>query len=228
MEALMKSHKTSVVLFVALMILIFAAVSTVSAGGGSGFMENYPAFEADKDQKGSKVYRKEGVSLKAYTKIMIDPIEVWYADDSKYKGISPDDLKIITDAFRAAIVEELEPAYPVVSKPGPDVMGLRLAITNVHAKKKKRGLLGYTPVGLVASTVKNLVAGKSIDLVNATIEAEMLDTQSNERLGALVDSGPHSPEDKKEKKTSWEEVEDVLKFYAKRFRARMDMEHGVK
>jgi hypothetical protein len=100
----MKSYKTSVVLIASFMILLFAAVSTVSAGGYSGFMENYPAFEADKDQKGSMIYKKSGVSLKAYTKIMIDPIEVWYADDSKYKGISPDDLKALADAFRAAIV----------------------------------------------------------------------------------------------------------------------------
>jgi hypothetical protein len=115
-----------------------------------------------------------------------------------------------------------------VSKPGACVLGLRLAITNVHAKKKKRGLLGYTPVGIVATAAKRSIKGQSIDLVNATIEAEMLDTESNERLGALVDSGPHSPEDKKEKKKSWEEVEAVLKFYAKRFRERMDAEHGIK
>ena len=54
----------------------------------------------------------------------------------------------------------------------------------------------------------------------------MLDAGSNERLGVLIDSGPHAPKDKKEKRTSWEEIEAILKFYAKRFRARMDAEHG--
>jgi hypothetical protein len=218
--------KTITVVIISLSFMLAGAGVAISGEKHSGFMGDYPAFESDKDQKGAMIYKKAGVSLKAYTKIMIDPIEIWYADDSKYKGISPDDLKTIADAFRAAIVEELEPTYPVVSKPGPDVMGLRLAITNVHAKKKKRGLLGYTPVGLVVTTTKNLVAGHTINLVNATIEVEMLDTQSNNRLGALIDSGPHSPKDKKKKKTSWEEIQDVLKFYAKRFRARMDMEHS--
>ncbi len=218
--------KTTAVSIIALAMLITSAGLAVGGDEYSGFIEDYPVFEADKDQKGAKIYRKPGTELKAYTKIMIDPIEIWIADDSKYKGINPDDLKALADTFRAVIVEELEPDYPVVSKPGAGVLGLRLAITNVHVKKKKRGLLGYTPIGIVATAAKRAIKGKAISLVNATIEVEMLDAVSNERLGVLIDSGPHSPKDKKEKLTSWEEIEAILKFYAKRFRARMDAEHG--
>jgi hypothetical protein len=218
--------KTITILLVSLSFLLASAGLAVSGEKYSGFIEDYPAFEADKDQKGAKIYRKSGTALKAYTKIMIDPIEIWIADDSKYKGVNPDDLKAVADAFRAAIVEELEPDYPVVSKPGAGVLGLRLAITNVHVKKKKRGLLGYTPIGIVATAAKKAIKGQPVSLVNATIEVEMLDAGSNERIGVLIDSGPHAPKDKKEKLTSWEEIEAVLKFYAKRFRARMDAEHG--
>ena len=99
-------------------------------------MENYPSFEPDKDREGALIYRKPGVSLKDYDKVMIDPIEIWYAPDCKYKGIKPDELKILADAFRRAIVEELEPDYPVVGKPGPGVLGIRMAITNVYVTKK--------------------------------------------------------------------------------------------
>jgi uncharacterized protein DUF3313 len=222
----MKNLKTITVLFISLSFLLASAGLAASGEKHSGFIENYPAFEADKDQKGAEIYRKPGTKLNEYTKIMIDPIEIWYADDSKYKGITPEAMKALSDAFRAAIVEALEPDYPVVSKPGAGVLGLRLAITNIYVKKKRRGLLGYTPVGIVAVAAKKAVMGQSISLVNATIEVEMLDAGSNERLGVLIDSGPHAPDDKKEKLTSWEEVEAVLQFYAKRFRTRMDAEHG--
>ena len=222
----MNNLKTATVLFISLSFLLASAGLAISGEKYSGFIENYPAFEADKDQKGAKIYRKPGTKLNAYTKILIDPIEIWYADDSKYKGISPEDMKALVDVFRAALVEALEPDYPVVSKPGAGVLGLRLAITNVHAKKKRRGLLGYTPIGIVVTAGKRAVMGRSISLVNATIEVEMLDAGSNERLAVLIDSGPHSPKDKKKKLTSWEEIEAVLKFYAKRFRTRMDAEHG--
>jgi hypothetical protein len=55
----------------------------------------------------------------------------------------------VTNNFRKALIKHLEPAYPVVDTNGQDVLELRLAITNVVAEKKKRGLLGYTPVGFV-------------------------------------------------------------------------------
>ena len=222
----MKAFKTLTISLMALSFLLASIGIAVSEDKHSGFMDDYPTFEADKDRKGAKIYKKPGVSLKNYTKITIAPIEIWIAPDSKYKGINPEDLKAVADTFRAAIVAELEPAYPVVSKPGPGVLGLRIAITDVFTKKKKRGLLGYTPIGFVAKGVKDLTVGPAVSLVDAMIEIEMLDSQTNERIGALIDRQSASKEKKKKKKTSWEEIESTLKFYAKRFRGRMDTEHG--
>ena len=197
----------------------------------SGFLENYPSFEADKDREGAMVYRKGGVDLKKYTKIMIDPVEIWIAPQTKYKGIKPDDLKVLADTFRQAIVNALEPTYPVVNKPGPDVLGIRIAITNVYITKKKRGLLGYTPVGIVVSTAVKAI-GDNMSLQEAVIEAELLDSQSNERLGSIMDQQSKTAKKKlgigatKKGKTSWDEIEQTLKFYADRFRGRMDKDHG--
>lgn len=220
----MKKTRT-VIILVLLCFLLTGPGQAISGESYSGFLEDYPAFEQDKDRPGALVYFQPGLDLKPYTKIIIDPIEIWYAPNSKYKGIKPDDLKALTDAFRMALINELEPDYPVVNKTGPGVLGIRLAITNVHVKKKKRGLLGYTPVGLVVTTGIAL-AGKNINLMDATIEAELLDSQTNERLGVLIDEQSASPEKKKKNKTSWEEIENTLKFYAKRFRERMDAERG--
>ncbi len=198
----------------------------------SGFMEYYPVFETDADRKGALVYRKAGVDLKKYTKVMIDPIEIWISPKSKYKGIKPDDLKVIADTFRKSIIDALEPTYPVVNKTGPDVLGIRIAITNVYITKKKRGLLGYTPIGFVVSTGIKAI-GDNMSLKEAVIEAELLDSQSNERLGALIDQQSKTAKKKssfsavKKGATSWEEIEMTLKFYAERFRGRMDKDHGM-
>ncbi|MBW1759792.1 MAG: DUF3313 domain-containing protein [Deltaproteobacteria bacterium] len=221
----MKTLKLLAAVTIMLGFLQVNAGPAISEEKYSGFLEDYPTFTADKDRPGALIYHKAGAELKKYTKIMLDPIEIWYAKDSKYKGISPDDLKTLADSFRQVIIAELEPDYPVVSKPGPDVLGLRLAITDVHVARKKRGLLGYTPVGLVVTTGMHL-AGMRISLQNASIEGEMLDSQSYERLGALIDRGAASPTEKEKKAASWEEVEKTLKFYAKRLRGRMDAEHG--
>jgi hypothetical protein len=112
----------------------------------SGFVDNYPDLKPDTRGGGGMLYIKPGVDIGKYNKIMIEPIEVWLADDSKYKGFSPDDLKELTDEFYRVLEANLEPDYPVVSQPGEGVLIVRLAITDVYAKKKKRGLLGYTPM----------------------------------------------------------------------------------
>jgi hypothetical protein len=227
----MSKLKTLAVLVVAASMMLTGVVLAKSDVMRSGFIENYPAFEADKDRKGAMVYRKAGVDLKKYTKIMIDPVEIWISPKSKYKGVKPDQLKILADAFYQVVVEELEPAYPVVSKPGPDVLGVRLAITNVYMTKKKRGLLGYTPIGFAVSTTMKAL-GDNTSLQEAVIEAELLDSQTNERLGVLIDQQSKTAKEKssfgavKKGKTSWDEIQETLKFYAKRFRGRMDKDHG--
>jgi Protein of unknown function (DUF3313) len=184
------------------------------------FFSGTPHFESDKEFPGALVYRKPDVKV-SYTKVLIDPIEIWVAEDSEYKGIDPDEVKVIADSLRQTIVKELEPEYPVVEEAGEGVLGIRLAITNVYIKTKKRGLLGYTPIGFVVTTIGNL-AGLRTELNKATIEAELLDGGTNEQLGALIDPlGSDSMEE-----ASWEELGKRLEAYAKRLRARLDERTG--
>ena len=122
----------------------------------------------------------------------------------------------IADAFRQILVDELEPAYPVVDKAGPQTLLVRLAITGVKLKKKKRGLMGYIPIGAVAGAVTG--AYRKVTLEDVSIEAEVLDASNEERLGVLVDSGIVASTEK----ATWEDVEMGLRFYAKRFRSRLN------
>jgi hypothetical protein len=223
----MNTLKTKLILLIALCMFMAGASWAGSEVKQSGFLESYPVFEADKDRKGALIYKKPGVALEKYTKIFLDPAEIWIAADSKYKGIKPDELKTLADTFRAALVSALEPAYPVVSNVGPDVLRIRLAITNVKMKKKKKSLLSFTPIGLAVTGIQ-AASGANIILSDATIEMELLDPQSNERLGVLIDRASDSvgKKGKKKKKTSWGDVEKTLKFYAERFRGSMDEIHA--
>ncbi len=203
-------------------VLFGGAAVAVNVVMYSGFLDHYPALKQDPDGGGGLIYRKAGVNLGNYDKIMIEPIEIWMADDSKYKGFSPDDLKEITDELYRNLIANLEPDYPVVSRPGKGVLVIRLAITDVYAKKKKRGLLGYTPIGALAGAATG--AYRKINLKDATIEAELLDAQSHDQLGVLIDKLSVSKGGGD--KTSWKEISKALNFYAKRFRARMDAAHS--
>lgn len=207
--------------------VLFALITSVYsvpsfAAPNSGFLDDYSGLKADPDRSGAMIYRKSGVSLGAYDKIAIAPIEIWYHPNTKYKGVSPDEMKVLADTFASIITNELEPEYPVVNSTGKGVLVVRLAITDLMMKKKKRGLLGYTPIGAGVTLLKD-AAGARIKLSDAMIEAELIDGESGEKLGMLVDDISKSVN--KNEKPSWESVEKALTFYAKRFRSRLDAEH---
>ena len=136
--------------------------------------------------------------------------------------------------MRAAMIEALEPAYPVVSKPGPGVLRLRLAITNVYLGKPKHKFGQYTPIGLVASGVKKAKgkSKKNYSLQNASVEAEMFDSQSGERLAVRIDTKPvkvseitkkkawgedDEEEEQKTAKMSWETELGLIDFKIKKY-----------
>ena len=187
----------------------------------SGFLDHYPDLKQDPDGSGGLIYEKAEIDHCSYDKIMIEPIEVWMADDSKYKGFSPDVLNAVTDELYRSLEVNLEPEYPVVGEPGEGVVVIRLAITDVYGMKKKRGLLGYLPIAAVAGAMSGKY--RRINLADATIEAEILDAQSLDRLGVLIDKLSVS---RKGGDMSWEEVIGALHFYAERFRADIDVNHS--
>lgn len=194
-----------------------AMVGPALAAGNSGFLDDYSRLAPDPDRAGALRYVAPGVDLAKYDKLLITPIEVLYAPDSKHKNISPDELKTITDRLYAALIAALEPAIPVVSQPGPGVLAVRLAITGVRLENKKRSLLGYTPIGFAATTLAN-AAGLRVTLKGAALEAELLDAQTGETLGQLVDEGAATTAGGDG--TSWEQLDATMTFYAQRFRSR--------
>ena len=173
----------------------------------------------------ANVYRyiAPGKDLKAFDRVMFEPIEVWLHDDSPYKGVDADELKAFSDRFLEVMIEELEPRYPVVSRPGQGVAVARIAVSGIKLKKKKRGLLGYTPVGF-AVTSAMAAAGRRMSLVDATIEGEVLDGVNDERIGVLVDFS--FKQGKGNDKATWSDLEARMRLYGKRFREQLDRAHG--
>ncbi len=188
----------------------------------SGFLDRYPDLKPDPDGSGGLVYEKAGIDHCSYDKIMIEPIEVWMAEDSKYKGFSPKVLNAVTDELYRSLEINLEPEYPVVGEPGEGVVVIRLAITDVYGMKKKRGFVGYLPIAAVAGAMSGKY--RRINLADATIEVEILDAQSMDQLGVLIDKLSVSKWD--DDMPSWEDVIQALHSYANRFRSEIDENHG--
>lgn len=211
-------------------VIIICFALTVATGCAtkpvkhSGFLINYPEFKSGPKGGADFVYMKEGVDFKKYNKIMMNHVVLYFEDDAESQGIHPEELAEMSNAFHKAIVDNLQGAYPLVAEPGPDVMRLRFAITDVVASKPGMGAVATVmPVGLALSAVKKGVTGKHTGVGEASIEVEILDSMTNERIGAAIDTRPGG---KMEGFSKWGAVEGAFEFWAKRLRTWLDEIHG--
>ena len=197
--------------------------------GYSGFLMNYPMFEPGPEGGVNLVYFKDGVDFKKYNKIMMDHVVFYLSDEAKDKGIEADTLKELSDVFHGAVIEALKDAYPIVDKPGADVMRIRLAITElVPADVGKSLVTTVMPFGTghAVKAVKYAATGSYSFVGEAAMEVEALDSLTNERLAAAIDKrGKVKTIKITEGMTKWGETKDVIKFWAQRLRIWIDETH---
>ena len=219
-------------------LLLFGSVFLAAAGEeawkGSGFLKDYSGFQESKRDKSVRVYFKPGTTvkdLKNYGKLTLDPIQVWVHPDAEYKGLDPNELKKLTDYLHDAIVKAMQPDYPIVDNPGDGVLRLRIAITGVVPMDPKHSALSYLPIALVfrgAKAATHAAGGKEEVELEASIEGEFIDTQTNDRMIAFSDKHRGETVTVEEGTTEfeWEYTKKALDFWAKTLRERFDEAHG--
>jgi hypothetical protein len=155
----------------------------------SGFIENYPTFQPGPESGIKHVYFKEGVDFGSYNKVMLDHVVFYFSEDSKYKGIKADVLKDLSDEFHKAFIKALKPYFRIVDKPGHDVMRIRTAVTDIVPNKPAlSAATTVVPTALAFSFVKKATTGSHTGVRQASMEAEVLDSLTNERIGAVIDT----------------------------------------
>jgi hypothetical protein len=189
----------------------------------SDFLSDYSKLQKSSDEYMDYKFLAPGAPDKMtnYTAVMIDQPEIFIASNSKYKGMKPDDMKALADAFRSSMAQAFAGTYMVVDQAGPNVLYLRFAISNLQLKKHKRGLLGYTPIGFVAGAAKSAMTSditKKIDLKGLTMEMEVLGSNGKEQLAAVVETRSG----KKDEPASWDELEALIDVYSQRVVCNLD------
>jgi hypothetical protein len=204
-------------------ILLLCATELVA--DDSGFLSDYSQL---KPIEGTdiRLYTAPNAytDFKKYTAVMIDQPELVIASNSKYRGIKPDDAKLVADTMRKALSDAVTKngRVKVVDKPGPGVLYVRLAASNVHLKKKSRGVLGYTPAGFVVGSAVS--AGQEMEqkiiLQDMTLELEIMDSQTETVMASVVDIIEAGKKAKASE--SWLNEHTVMAYWATRFNCRLE------
>jgi hypothetical protein len=174
----------------------------------SGFLVDYSQLKPGPKGGVAKVYRKEGVDYKKYSKILMDHVVFYFKDDAEEKGIDPLEMAELSHKFHKEVKAALQGSYPLVEEPGPDVMRVRVAITDLELPKR---------------SLKSIMTGKGPGVGEINMEFEFLDSETNERIVAGVDRRTGTMIQNLRR---FGTAEDAFTFWAQRLRQRMDEAHG--
>ncbi|MBX3705318.1 MAG: DUF3313 family protein [Pseudomonadales bacterium] len=187
------------------MIAVSLLCLSASVSAAEHFLEadEIARLEPAPNVPGTSRYITPGVNPAAFDRLLVGSVTFYFDEDSKAKDMDADESKQISDAMKAALASAAAGNAQVVSEPGPSTALVNVAITEINMQNKKRGLLGYTPVGLVVTTAANL-SGMRMQLKDARIEGEFVDSVSGERIAVFRVDQIGDWDDKKG--LSWEDL----------------------
>jgi len=207
-----------------------ASCASTSVGSkSSSFLGDYAA-NLQPGPEGGAMERwvKPGVDGSKYNKFILEHVVFFFADDSQYKGIDSSELHQLAEDFDLAIINALKDRYPIVTEAGPDVVRLRIAITDFKQNKPALGVLSTiamaTPVGLGVSLVKKGTTDSWTGSGTTSAEFLVFDSMTNQVIAAARDNRGAGFS---ERYTKWGAAEEAFAFWAERIRGFMDRVHGI-
>ena len=216
----MKLHTLTPLLLTAVLAAFFAGcASSTNNAQQSGFLGNYSDLREGGKDEARYIYIDRKANFTKYTKAKIAPVTLWSVGDSELDDIDPAELQKLADYLHTSIYNALKKDYEIVETNGPDVMLVRVALT--EATGAKRGLNTVStiiPIGLVVSAGKKLATGSHAFVGKASIEVELLDSSNGTRLGAAVDERAGA----KGVEAKWTQVEKAFDFWSEKMRDRLE------
>ncbi len=208
-------------------VLLTACAHSEQAGGfgkaePSGFLKDYSKLHAAADETEATLvyYIPDRTKFKSYTKIWLDPVQVWRGEKSDAKDLDPEDTKHVSEYLWSRVDEELRKDYPMTRAAGPGVMRIRIAVTEaVKGVPVLDNLTAAYPTTLLMSKVKKAIGGTESLVGKASVEVEVTDSQTGELLAAAVDrrgGGKYAWK----ALNRWEDFEQASDYWAKKFRWR--------
>ena len=197
--------KQTMVVSVLLMLLCGCATKVQK----SGFLSDYSKLQVESE---TKMRYSNAAKLKTYKSFIIEPVQIHFHSKSEAsKKIKKEQIQQLTLYMHDAIVKALGDAYHIESVPGPGVLRIRAAITDLKKTEPAMNILPATKL-------------TGLGLGAASLEAELLDSQTGEQIAAVIESQIGSRLSLAGY-SEWGDAKEIMNGWAKSFRARLDEIH---
>ena len=186
----------------------------------SGFLGNYDELspgDEDKDEVNLR-YEATGVDWSKYKKVKIVPVEVWAGKESELKEIDKEELKNLLSYIHAEMRKEIVNSFQLTEQAGPDVLEIRMAMTDGESSNVALDTVSTVlPIGLAISFIKKFTTGTHMQVGEAHMEFELIDSFSRKRLAAGVDARAGTKA-LKGKFDQWNDVKEAFEFWTQKVR----------
>lgn len=191
----------------------------------SGFLSDYSRLKPVEGLDGSFRYIDTSANLKPYTKLLIEPVQIFMTPNPEYQGLQPDAMKRMTDAFQSSFQQAVASGYQVVSNPGPDVLRIRMAITGVQATKPALGVTDFIPIKAIFNVARD-ASGNAPMVAEMSAEFEMLDPKG-QVVAAAVSTRKSEKTLPQGEKITWNDLSAISNAWARNLRTQLDLARGV-
>jgi len=208
-----RKMKKFLIVLVGLMVLADCATTTPIKYEGVFVPKEYLGVFERADEHVMR-WIKPGVDFSKYNKAMIDYVIFGLDAHSEYKGINAAEMKKLADAASLALVNAIKEKYEVVAEPGPDVIRIKFAITDLKQSKPAESVVTTVlPVGMAISLVEKGAEGEWTGGGLTKGEVAFLDSMTNKPIAAAYGELGASFG---ERFTKWGEVQDAFKLWGER------------
>ena len=201
-------NRTKLLTVLAIALMVVQCGCSAKLGRQTGFLSDYSKLERHSDVS----YRYVGPKMGSYSKFIVDPVKTHFHTGSKANELSEQELTDLRSYMHTAVVNAISDGYPIAYRPGPGVARMRMAITDL---KKSKVIQNIWPGSKLAGT----------GLGGASIEIEVIDSQTGEQLAAALES-QLGERFSLEGLSTWGDAKAVMDDWAKRIRQRLDEARG--
>jgi len=162
-------------------------------------------------------------NLRRYVAIIVDPVETYITSDADQAKIDENARVSAVEYFRAALVQGVSDAFPVVYEKGPLVLRLRAALVGVDAGSEVTPEEGVAPEAAVK---------RALNINKVAVEMELIDSQTNEQIAAMVDranlgAGAEAASLRTPREEKFRKAREAFDEWASRVRQFLDSESEI-
>jgi hypothetical protein len=187
----------------------------------SGFLGDYSKMQPGLEGQAQLVYVSPDAGFSDYRLVILDPITFWYRPGGTLEEVPKETRRMVARHLTKAIHQELRRDYGFTMDSGPEVMRLRVAITEEAGST----IVGDTvttavPVTRLPPGDRELDAGSRKFMGTAAVEVELVDSLTGTRLAAAV-ANEAGGQKLSGQTSTWADVDAAFGFWAKRMRERL-------